>query len=244
MTAWYHANALSDPCRQDSIFNLVAATLSYIVDLYHQFLNTGPATAQPASSTGTSAARATVMSLRASLSNALSTWLSLCLRGRMHDFPIAFIAATLMLCGLIIFSDTVVALKQLTGSLIWQFDAREQMVGLRRELMNISLDLLGVVAKGAKPLRFRCWRREDAAAADKPAGGAAHGARSAEGMRLMGGSVASFDAMASLQRWIRRWRATLASDIWFEAPPFTPGIRPTQALARYVRMGHGDFEED
>lgn len=176
-----------------------------------------------------------VVSLRVAMSSNLASWLSLCLRGRLADFPIAFLVALLQLCSVVIFSDTMWAVKQRTGNLIWPGEAFDHVLPLRNELLPIAVDLLGVVAKGAKPLRFNCFAH------------APGQERSSEGMRLMADNAASFDIMARLQSWIVRHRATLSTDIWAETRPFTPGARPSprpiQALHRLVAMGYGNLQD-
>lgn len=150
----------------------------------------------------------------------------------MSDFPIAFLVASLTLCSLMIYADTVAALKAQTGEMVWAGSARNQISAFRTELLTIAVDLLGVVAKGSKPLRFQCFQHDPV----EP--------RSSEGMRLMAENTTSFDTMAGLQQWIVRHRAAFLTDAWAENPSYTPGVRAIQGMARFVKMAYGDLEND
>lgn len=217
-------------CMQHPLLNSVADCLSYSVDLYHRFVAIDGNNQRASHPDMTSK---TIMDLRISLLKTLSAWLSLCLRGRLADFPIAFLVAVLTLCSLIIYSDTVYALKKQTGELVWTGSAREYMMTLRSELLPIAVDLLGVVAKGSKPLRFQCFAGEP----NEP--------RSSEGMRLMADDAANFDIMSSLQQWVWRHRACFLNDSWAETLPYAPGPvpRPIQSMSRFIQMGYGSLQD-
>ena len=99
------------------------------------------------------------------------------------------------------------------------------------------MEMLIVLAKGAKPLKFACWGTIHST--DER--GLETSMRNPEGLRLMSGDKAAFDAMAAVQAWAAKYRDLLDSDDWFASKPFTPTTIPISSLSRFLIRSGGAY---
>jgi hypothetical protein len=112
---------------------------------------------------------------------------------------------------------------------------------LRNNLYSAVTEMLVILAKGAKPLKFRCWTAVDT----EDENGNRTKVRNEEGLRLMKGDEAAFDAIAAIQDWTIKYRDMLDNDAWFSSTPLTPvGLRelkPIAAVSRFVIRTGGAY---
>lgn len=220
--------------KEDPLLDSAQRVLSATCDWYHAVIRTETPT--PPSETV-----ATVTRLRNALFRSWRLFLNVCLGGRRTDWLRAFLSGCLYICMILLLVDGVVAVPESLREMVWP-DAHGLADDMRFRLYGMLIDVLNILAKGAKPLTLDCWHRsESITTTTSPSGSTITETkveRDPAGMKMVDNNEAAFDGFCALREWTAKYGTLLRGGSVMKGgagKPFAKArVQPISALAKVM----------